>query len=80
MAQTRHGVTAPWRVDFILTHTCTKNDWLSNHVFCLVKSAETLEFGAVISEGFSEPPDLGGRRNHGKRQMLSASGVQQFGG
>jgi len=58
MAQTRLGVSAPWRVEYILALECTENNCLPNHAFRNVKCAETLGFMAAVYEGFSEPPDL----------------------
>ena len=58
MAQTRHGVCAPWRVDYILARVCTKNNRLPYHQFRNVYRAEIQGFLAARAEGFSEPPCL----------------------
>jgi hypothetical protein len=51
MAQTRHGVCAPWRVDLILALMRTENNCFRNHMFRNVKCAETQGFKMANSEG-----------------------------
>ena len=56
--RTRHGVSAPWRVDYILAILCSENNCLPNRLFRNMEVAETLGFMAAVYEGFSEPPGI----------------------